>query len=295
MPDVTPIDRAIDLVEGNLMAAVTVADMAAAAGYSLFHFSRTFNQATHHTPYDYLMRRRLSEAAQTLLRTDRKIIDVAFDYQFNSPETFSRAFKRMFGTQPSQWRREGRVDPRHLMPCLTPAHLRNLRRGSGLKPTLVDLPPLQLTGLMTHIRDDPDAIPALWRLLEGELSGQKPVAPLPGHYGVTFYPDNVRSPNNVQIGGYLYLAAVDLQGADLAATACVAKDFPALTCARFTHAGPIGDLALTYDYVYSTWLPKSDHAHAHPFVLEDYGASYPGANAESHETRLLFPITPQAA
>ena len=289
MPDVTPIDRAIDFVEGNLMVAVTVADMAAAAGYSLFHFSRAFNQATHHTPYDYLMRRRLSEAAQTLLRTDRKIIDVAFDYQFNSPETFSRAFKRMFGTQPSQWRHEGRVDPRHLMPRLTPAYLRNLRRGNGLKPTLVDLPPLQLTGLMTHIRNDFDAIPALWTLLERELSRQQPVAPLPGHYGVTFYPDNV------QIVGCLYLAAVDLQEADLAATACVTKTFPALTCARFTHAGPIRDLALTYDYVYSTWLPKSDHAHAHPFVLEDYGSSYPGTNPDSDETHLLFPITPQAA
>ncbi|NIV30027.1 MAG: helix-turn-helix domain-containing protein [Anaerolineae bacterium] len=288
MPAVTPIDRAIDLVEGNLMAAVTVADMAAAAGYSLFHFCRTFNQATHHTPYDYLMRRRLSEAAQTLVRTDRKIIDVAFDYQFNSPETFSRAFKRMFDTQPSQWRREGRVDPRLLMPRLTPAHLRNLRRGNGLRPALVDLPPLQLTGLMTHIRDDPDAIPALWRLLGGELARQHPVAPLTGHYGVTFYPEKW------QLGGRLYLAAVDVGKADLAATACVVKAFPAITCARFTHTGPIGDLALTYDYVYSTWLPKSDYVHDHPFVLEDYGASYPGANPEPDETRLLFPVAPQA-
>ena len=194
----------------------------------------------------------------------------------------------MFGTQPSQWRREGHIDPRQLMPRLSSAHLRNLRRGNGLRPTLVDLPPLQLTGLMTHIRDDLDAIPALWTLLERELAGQQPVAPLPGHYGVTFYPDNV------QIGGCLYLAAVDLQGADHAATACVAKAFPALACARFTHVGPISDLALTYDYVYSTWLPKSDHAHAHPFVLEDYGSGYPGANPESDETHLLFPITPQA-
>ena len=289
MADLAPITRAIDLVEGNLMAAVTVADMATAAGYSLFHFCRAFNQATHHTPYDYLIRRRLSEAAQMLARTDRKIIDVALDYHFNSPETFSRAFKRMFGTQPSQWRREGRVDPRRLMPRLTPAHLQNLHRGNGLRPTLVDLPPLQLAGLMTHIRDDPDAIPALWTLLEGELSGRQPVAPVAGHYGVTFYP------NSAQSEGRLYRAAVDLQGADLAATACVVRIFPALSCACFTHAGPIGDLALTYDYVYSTWLPKSDQAHAQPFVLEDYGASYPGASEESDETHLLFPITPQAA
>jgi hypothetical protein len=59
--------------------------------------------------------------------------------------------------------------------------------------------------------------------------------------------------------------------------------------------GPAGDLTLTYDYVYSTWLPKSDYTHACPFVLEDYGASHPGANTEQDETRLLFPITPQAA
>ena len=289
MPDVTPIDRAIDLIEGNLMAAVTVADMAAAAGYSLFHFIRAFNQAAHHTPYDYLMRRRLSEAAQRLVHTDEKIIDVAFDYQFNSPETFSRAFKRMFGTQPSQWRREGRVDPRHLMPRLTPAHLQNLHRGNGLKPILVDLPPLRLTGLMTYLGDNPEAIPALWMLLERELAGQQPVAPLPGHYGVTFYPDGW------QIGGRLYLAAVDIRETELAATACVTKAFPALTCARFTHMGPAGDLTLTYEYVYSTWLPKSDYTHAHSFVLEDYGASHPGANTEPDEIRLLFPITPQAA
>jgi hypothetical protein len=57
---------------------------------------------------------------------------------------------------------------------------------------------------------------------------------------------------------------------------------------------PIRDLALTYDHVYSTWLPKSDHVHAYPFVLEDYGASYPGASAEPDEPVLLFPITPQA-
>jgi AraC family transcriptional regulator len=172
------------------------------------------------------------------------------------------------------------------MPRLTPAHIENLCRGKGLKPTLVDLPPLRLTGLMTHVRDDLDAIPALWTLLERELSDLQPAAPLAGHYGVTFYPDGW------QTGGRLYLAAVDLQEADLALTAFVAKAFSALTSARFTHVGPIRDLALTYDYVYSTWLPKSDHAHAHPFVLEDYGSGFPDFSAESQETHLLFPITP---
>lgn len=84
------ISQAVDFIEDNLKEAIAVADVADAVSYSLYHFCRTFNQATHHTPYDYLMRRRLSLAAQELLQTDKKIIEIALDYQFNSPETFSR-------------------------------------------------------------------------------------------------------------------------------------------------------------------------------------------------------------
>jgi AraC-like DNA-binding protein len=56
--------QAIDFIEAHLRADVTVGDVAAAVSYSVYHFCRTFNQVTHYTPYDYLMRRRLAEAAR---------------------------------------------------------------------------------------------------------------------------------------------------------------------------------------------------------------------------------------
>ena len=90
MPDLAVICRALEFVEENLKDEISVGDMASAVGYSLYHFCRTFNEATHQTPYSYLMRRRLTEAARVLLSTDDKIIDVALDYQFGNPETFSR-------------------------------------------------------------------------------------------------------------------------------------------------------------------------------------------------------------
>jgi AraC family transcriptional regulator len=111
MSQIASICWAIDFVEAHLKEEITVADMADSAGYSLYHFCRTFNGLVHHTPYDYLMRRRLSESARELIRTDKRIIDIAFDYRFNSPETYSRAFKRMFGLQPSQWKEQGRLVP----------------------------------------------------------------------------------------------------------------------------------------------------------------------------------------
>ena len=131
MSQLTAICRALDFVEEHLSQEITVADMGAAACYSPYHFSRTFNRVVHHTPYDYLMRRRLSESARQLLETDKKIIDIALEYGFNNPETYSRAFKRMFGVQPSQWRGgEGRDEALIPMPEVSP-----YRCGAGvLKP-----------------------------------------------------------------------------------------------------------------------------------------------------------------
>ena len=70
------ITQAIDFIERNLQRDISVADMAASVSYSIYHFCRTFNKITHHTPYDYLMRRRLSESARELMVSDRKIIEV---------------------------------------------------------------------------------------------------------------------------------------------------------------------------------------------------------------------------
>ena len=86
MTELVSIAKAIDYVEESLRQPITVADMAGSASYSVYHFCRMFNQVTHHPPYDYLMRRRLSESASALLRSDRKIIDIALEYQFNNPE-----------------------------------------------------------------------------------------------------------------------------------------------------------------------------------------------------------------
>ncbi len=145
------IANAIEFIEAHLQEETSVAEMADAVCYSLFHFCRMFNAITQHTPYDYLMRRRLSNAAQVLLATDRKIIEIGFDYQFNSPETFARAFKRMFGMNPNEWRKRGAIPPRTLMPRLTLAHLRQRTHPAFALPGVEEWPMRYFAGLMTWV------------------------------------------------------------------------------------------------------------------------------------------------
>ncbi len=135
---IAAIYSAIEFVEEYLRDEISVGDIAASAGYSLYHFIRVFNQVVHHSPYDYLMRRRLSEAALELLSGDRRIIDISLDYCFQNHETFSRAFKRMFAMQPSQWRAKENRQNSLLLPCLTMEYLQHINGKSFLCPRLID-------------------------------------------------------------------------------------------------------------------------------------------------------------
>jgi AraC family transcriptional regulator len=54
---------------------------------------------------EYIRRRRLMEAAKELLNTDDKIVDISLDYQFGSQEAFTKAFKKLYGIPPREFRR----------------------------------------------------------------------------------------------------------------------------------------------------------------------------------------------
>ena len=122
------ITRALGLCEASLREPLAVASMAEAACYSLFHFCRVFAATTGHTPYQYLLRRRLCEAAREVEAGSHNLSRIAFDYQFGSPETFSRAFRRLFGVLPSQWRRQGAHHPSLFMPAFSEELLEHLHQ-----------------------------------------------------------------------------------------------------------------------------------------------------------------------
>jgi AraC family transcriptional regulator len=284
MPDVTLIAQAIDFVEENLREPIGVADMADAVGYSLYHFCRTFSRITHHTPYDYLMRRRLAEAAQTLLQCDDRIVDVAFEYQFSSHETFSRAFKRVFGTQPSQLRQRGCIDRPGPMTRLTRAHLEQINKGAYLRPVLVEMEAFQVAGFMALVLGEQAIIARLWSLLAKELESHTTDIGAGSHYGILSYPEDGED------HGFLYMAAFRIEEPESAGPALVLKSIPALSCARFIHKGPTTDLPLTLDYVYHTWLPKSGRQLSQPLVIEHYGQGYGGVHDDELEVEIYIPI-----
>lgn len=284
MSNISAIVQAVEYIEGHLTQDTTVAEIAEAVSYSLYHFCRTFNMVTHHSPYDYLMRRRLSESARALLATDKKIIEIALDYCFNSPEAYSRAFKRLLGTQPTLWRKQGGLDRRRLMSRLTPAHLEHRNRGDYLRPVLEEKDAFQVAGVMTLIGDDRTVIPQLWDMLAQECAGLEQVVTPERYFGITFYPQAWET------HGYFYMAAVEVESPVIVSPALVVRTIPPLRYARFVHKGRFHDLGLTLDYAYQTWLPKSGQHLSHPLEIEAYGQDLGTTEDEESERAVYIPI-----
>ncbi|WP_411822389.1 effector binding domain-containing protein [Leptospira sp. 'Mane'] len=99
------IHSAIEFIERNLTKKISVQDVSDHAFSSLWHFQRIFRYMTGYSIHSYTRKRRLSEAGNELLLSKRKIIDIALKYQYETPETFLREFKKNYGTTPSQYRK----------------------------------------------------------------------------------------------------------------------------------------------------------------------------------------------
>lgn len=95
--------RVLEYIEANLANDIALADIAAVAASSPFHFSRAFAREVGCPPYAYLLRRRI-EHAKTRMSDGLTSIDiVAAQCGFRSKAQFSRVFKRVTGVSPAKY------------------------------------------------------------------------------------------------------------------------------------------------------------------------------------------------
>lgn len=96
------LNESINYIERNLFNKLTCEDVANHVYISIFHFQRVFSLLTNLTVGEYIRNRRLSLAGQELITSDIKVIDAALKYGYETPESFTKAFRKFHGISPSQ-------------------------------------------------------------------------------------------------------------------------------------------------------------------------------------------------
>jgi len=99
------IQRSIDFIEENLTVDITLEEVAEKAYCSLSRFHQIFQAIVGYSVKEYIRKRRLTAAAMELISTEERILDIAFKYQYETPESFTRAFNKVYGMTPIKYRR----------------------------------------------------------------------------------------------------------------------------------------------------------------------------------------------
>ncbi|MGG0664570.1 AraC family transcriptional regulator [Viridibacillus arvi] len=97
--------KTISYIESNLTEEIQLDTFPSVIGYSKYHLLRIFKQETGKSIGEYIRLRRIAMAAKILLHSDETILSIAFLFQFQSQEAFTRAFKDVYSLPPGKYRK----------------------------------------------------------------------------------------------------------------------------------------------------------------------------------------------
>jgi AraC family transcriptional regulator len=104
--EVAAVGRAVAYIEDNPNRAISLRELAGAAGLSRFHFSRVFKHHLGFSPARYVERARIEQAKALIVNAEMSLVNIAQAVGFADQSHFSRRFRVVEGRTPATFARE---------------------------------------------------------------------------------------------------------------------------------------------------------------------------------------------
>lgn len=253
---ISSIQRAIDYIEEHLTEEIKIEDVAKEAYSSTFHFQRVFSILCGYTISDYIRNRRLAKSAIDLLDENNKVIDVAVKYGYDTPESFTRAFKNFHGVNPTEIKKGAsfKTFSKLLVKLI-------IEEGSKMEYRIEKLPELKILCKRKVVNKPEDAKPndivEFWSECKNDGTIAKAISKydekshLKGLLGVCFSNEisSMKFPYGI---GVEYNKTEEVEGLEIVT-------IPAYTYAVFKCVGPMPyAFANTYKRICTEFFPQND-------------------------------------
>ena len=105
------IKEALTFIEQNFQNDISIEDIADSCGLNRSYFGKIFHDSIGKSPQEFLINYRMTKAAELLKLTSLSIADIGNAVGYPNQLHFSRAFKKIYGISPRNWRSENRLEP----------------------------------------------------------------------------------------------------------------------------------------------------------------------------------------
>ncbi len=260
------IQASIDYIEDHLKEELTAQDLADIAGFSPYHYYRVFHAYVGKTVMEYIRCRRLAHAVVELVQ-NKRIIDIAMDYGFETHNGFGKAFRKTYGCAPEKYR----LHVSGQLPAKVDLSLfaqYNLRGAIVMEPQIMTRPAFKVAGyeLKTTTRDDASSqeVPAFWGTMTTEhleTLHNKFQSVGGAELGLSF-------PTDPANGDFSYVIAVEVSDFKGVPADMFTAEIPEGVYAIFTTPANDGEHNIapaiqgTWNYIHETWFPTSGYEFA---------------------------------
>lgn len=100
------INRVFQYIDENLDSDLSLNTISDIAFFSPYHFHRIFKFITEETLNEYVIRRRIEKSVLDLLHKNITTTEIAHKYGFSDNSSFSRAFKKFYGVNPTEFKKQ---------------------------------------------------------------------------------------------------------------------------------------------------------------------------------------------
>ncbi len=275
------IFKSISYIEKNIYEPITIHDIAREAQYSTYHFCRIFRSLVGDSPKEYLRKRRLTIAAERLVKEETSILEIALDFQFGSHAAFTRSFKQLFKVSPNQYREK--ADPFRLIykDQFSPHMLNHLQNRIIMEPEIITRPEMKVVGTTHKYQEDDLNIEMLWFDFQHKVNQ---VRNRIGNDAFGIYEEYFETGDSI---GFSYICSVEVSDFDSVPEGMISRIIPQQMYAVFRHNGPLSLLPETLKYIWGSWLPKSNYEYDEKPDFELYS---PGVQPEDPDHILFLHI-----
>jgi len=284
------IEKALDYIEAHISEPLSVESLSDLSRWSRWQFQRVFRNATGLSVAQYVRELRLSKAAEMLITSKERHLDIALNCGFTSEISFNRAFSQFFGYPPGEYRKRGIYSGvRTPIKVTTRMHYIYDFDPQFLQIRIETKPEFQILGVNGQINgllsENPDfltKVPQIWQKLSPAIQ----VDSLQ-HLSAIGVIDTSRVSSFSD--SLTYWAGTE-PSPELSSENTALLTIPEQRYAVIPHKGCISELHKTLNWVLHCWLPDSDYRGANGYELELYGKNYDPFSPDAY-MEFWLPVT----
>ncbi|MNJ94897.1 Transposon Tn10 TetD protein [compost metagenome] len=169
------ICRAQSFIKGNIGDKLSLNDIALEAGISKYHFIRVFSAYIGETPFEYIQRIKILKSF-SLLNQKKSIAELSHEVGFESQSSFNKAFKKLTGISPKEFRNLGKDQQEaiHYNLGINPLEKESaMSLNLSEKPEVITRAKMEIFALKGQGGSFADIAPLVWQNFLNILSQQK--------------------------------------------------------------------------------------------------------------------------